>query len=285
MRKLLCIAIAAAVMFPIGSQTARADSVSIPHTFVAGTPAVAAEVNACFTAVKTAVDDNDARIAALESALADLQARLAYVSIDANTINGLAGPHVIFTGANVHVRSGSGYTDDDSTLTGLGNLIVGYNEERATPVVGRGGAHNIVVGFEHEYSSYGGLVAGDTNTISSSCASVSGGYDNTAGADASSVSGGFTNTAAWQYSSVSGGYDNTASGYGSSVSGGAMNIADGSYSSIIGGYDSDALGSYSSVSGGYRNEADDYYSSVSGGQNRSVSGYYDWAAGSLFEDF
>jgi hypothetical protein len=284
-------------MFPITSQTARADSVLIPHTFVAYTPAVAADVNACFDAVKTAVDDNDARIAALESALAALQVRLAlvesnaaldlgpYVSIDTNTINGLLGPHVIFTGANIHVRSGSGYTDDDGTLTGLGNLIVGYNEELSTPVIGRGGAHNIVVGVDHEYSSYGGLVAGDTNIISGSYASVSGGFDNTAGGESSSVSGGFGNTASIIYSSVSGGNDNTASGYTSSVSGGLGNTADGSYSSVSGGYDNDALGSYSSVSGGYGNEADDYYSSVSGGQNRSVSGYYDWAAGSLFEDF
>ncbi|HEY9051349.1 MAG TPA: hypothetical protein VIQ03_07385 [Gammaproteobacteria bacterium] len=40
----------------------QADSLTIPNTFTAGSPAVAAEVNANFDAVKSSVDDNDARI-------------------------------------------------------------------------------------------------------------------------------------------------------------------------------------------------------------------------------
>ena len=39
-----------------------AGEVTIPNTFTAGETAVAADVNADFTAVKTAVDDNNARI-------------------------------------------------------------------------------------------------------------------------------------------------------------------------------------------------------------------------------
>ena len=45
----------------------QAGSLTVPSTFSAGTPAVAAEVNGNFTAVKTAVDDNDSRITALET--------------------------------------------------------------------------------------------------------------------------------------------------------------------------------------------------------------------------
>jgi hypothetical protein len=47
--------------------TAHGDTLTIPNTFNAGTPAVAAEVNANFDAAKSAVDDNDARITTLES--------------------------------------------------------------------------------------------------------------------------------------------------------------------------------------------------------------------------
>jgi len=43
-------------------------SLTVPNTFTTGTPARAAEVNANFTAVKTAVDDNNTRITALETA-------------------------------------------------------------------------------------------------------------------------------------------------------------------------------------------------------------------------
>lgn len=53
------IAIAAALLI---SSNAWAGTLTVPNTFTAGTPAVAAQVNANFTAAKTAVDDNDARI-------------------------------------------------------------------------------------------------------------------------------------------------------------------------------------------------------------------------------
>ena len=61
-----------------------AGQVILPGTspFTAGTPIRAAEVNAAFTAVKTAVDDNAARITALEAALA---ARQGYHSIQVGT--------------------------------------------------------------------------------------------------------------------------------------------------------------------------------------------------------
>jgi hypothetical protein len=33
-----------------------------------------------------------------------------YITIDSNTINGLPGPHIIFTGVNLHLRNGQGGT-------------------------------------------------------------------------------------------------------------------------------------------------------------------------------
>lgn len=50
-----------------------AGNVTLPHTFVAGTPAKAAEVNGNFEAVKTAVDNNFSLIGALQTAVTTLQ--------------------------------------------------------------------------------------------------------------------------------------------------------------------------------------------------------------------
>ena len=146
-----------------------------------------------------------------------------YVSVSTSTINGLVGPHVLFTGANVHVRSGSGHTNDTCvpltcgnalTLTGLGNLAVGYNEAPVTapPLVtgDRSGSHNLIAGDGHRYPKYGGLVAGIQNNISGEYASASGGGNNTASGFNSSVSGGAGNTASGEDSSVSGGAQRSA---------------------------------------------------------------------------
>src|SRR3989338_7051172 len=211
-----------------------------------------------------------ARVAALEATVAALQAKLACVSVDDSPINGLAGPNFIFEGCNVHVRSGSGSTDDGGALTGLGNLVVGYNEPRL-PRQGpdeteRTGSHNLIVGREHKYPSFGGLVAGRGNTVSGQSSSVSGGSFNTASGDRSSVSGGDSNAASGQASSVSGGDSNAASGRASPVSGGFDNEASANVSSVSGGGSNTASGQYSSVSGGFNNEASGFVSSVSGGR-------------------
>ena len=148
-----------------------------------------------------------ARVTALESALAIAQATIACM----HTV----GTDVFFEGCNVHILSGSGstsgFTAGANTVNGLGNLIVGYNENIGFSA--RTGSHNIVVGPFHAYSSYGGLVAGIDNTISGPFASVSGGQSNTAsGAFPSSVSGGRNNEASGFYSSVSGGASRSATG-------------------------------------------------------------------------
>jgi hypothetical protein len=51
-----------------------------------------------------------------------------FVSVDPNTENNVVGPNIVFKGANVHIESGSGATDDNGTLLNLGNLFIGYNE-------------------------------------------------------------------------------------------------------------------------------------------------------------
>lgn len=313
---------------------AHAGSVDLPNSFAAGTPAVAAEVNANFNAVKTSVDDNDTRITdhdtrvgQLETQVATLQAQLAALQgyIDALQAavtlqtDAQGHPAVVFSGVNVHINNGWASTD---TVNGRGNLIIGYNETRTsgtsvcsdgdhdnlTDCVNNGGvwqpshksgSHNIVLGPNHNYSRYGGLVAGYQNTINGISAVVSGGEGNMASAPSSSVSGGVLNTALGFASSVSGGANNTASGPNSSVSGGYTNNASGSLSSISGGSNNTAGGQYSSVSGGIANTASGFVSSisggntniaggarssVSGGNSRTASNTDDWVAGSLLQD-
>lgn len=191
------------------------------------------------------------------------------------------GSDVFLTGANLHIRSGSGATD--GAVNGLGNLIVGYNELRATGN-DRSGSHNLLVGKWQNFSSYGGFVAGLFNTASGTWSSVSGGVGNTASGNAASISGGQSNLASGIGASVTGGDNNTASGQLCSVSGGWQNLASADGSSVSGGEGNIADASLASVSGGRFNTASGLRSSVSGGFNRTAVGNQDWVAGSLFQD-
>lgn len=223
----------------------------------------------------------------------------------------LSGHDLTITGVNVHIVSGSGSTSDGTTvpddpndtpvpgkrLTGLGNLIIGYNRPRS----GKGvqnitvGSHNLVLGDRNNYSSFGGLVAGEGNTISGLYASVTGGDTNTASGNSSSISGGSSSTASGVDASVSGGFQNSAinnltsitggeynkaTGFDASVSGGGANTASSPYASISGGNNNTAGGLYSSISGGDSNRTSSTAISVSGGKGVTVTDAYGWAAGS-----
>ncbi len=98
------------------------------------------------------------------------------------------GTEVFITGANLYLRNGLGSTDCINEQSqeipdcpnGLGNLIVGYNEPRE-PAFGediRTGSHNVVVGQQHNFSRFGGVVVGLRNGISGDYAAVGGGEGN-----------------------------------------------------------------------------------------------------------
>jgi len=237
-------------------------------------------------------DDVIRRIEELEDMVAQLEALLQNVTRN--------GSDIIFEAVNVQIVNGTGSTA--GTSNGLGNLIVGYNENTVSAL--RTGSHNLVVGIDHEYTSYAGLLAGRNNKISGASSSVmgylnevtanyssvSGGYDNTVSSIYATVSGGYSNSASAAYSSVSGGRDNTASGNYASISGGRYNEASGEYSFVGGGGDSDyrngneAFSNYSAILGGRRNFAGDdsdpsdhsigEQATVSGGRDNTASGKF-----------
>ena len=229
------------------------------------------------------IEELKAQVAALQSQVHALQTQLAavqsnnalklgpFVTVDPNPKNGVRGPNITFKGANIHIVSGSGATDDNlshgGTLIGLGNLIIGYDELLNGQVANRSGSHNLVIGRFHTFTSsaWGGLVGGEQNTIQAANATVSGGSGNTVSGDLGSVSGGEFNTASGDESSVSGGFSNLASGGFASVSGGFSNLANGSLAAINGGFANIASGEESSVSGGFANTAGGLQTVVIGG--------------------
>jgi hypothetical protein len=112
---------------------------------------------------------------------AALERKLAPLTFDAAT------NEVRITGANLRLQNGLGATE---TTNGLGNLLVGYHEPRDSGEDQQTGSHNVVVGKQHQFSSFGGLVVGLQNEIRGAFASVSGGVRNTAAGEHTAISGG-----------------------------------------------------------------------------------------------
>ena len=166
---------------------------SIADTFATGDTLTATHLSNA----KDAVNDNDARIAVLEAALANannniaqLQASLATV-VNSNVmlldafLTVSTGPDAKATlnGINLQIVNGMGATD---TINGLGNLIIGYDEANTDPSISpqycsdvaflnqtdcesagntwgishKSGSHYLVLGAQNSYLQYGGMVAG-----------------------------------------------------------------------------------------------------------------------------
>ncbi|MBH0185644.1 MAG: hypothetical protein HP477_09580 [Nitrospira sp.] len=129
-----------------------------------------------------------------------------YLKIETTQQNGMLGPHIIFSGANVHIRNGANAT---TTTNSLGNLVLGYNE--TAPGAARDGSHNLVGGQGNSFRSFGGLVFGTDNVISGQFATILGGERNVSSGLKASVVGGGMNTASGPYSAVSGSMSNISS--------------------------------------------------------------------------
>src|SRR6202035_644222 len=81
-------------------------------------------------------------------------------------------PTVQFFGVNVQIVNGLGKTE---TINGAGNLVIGYDENASLPQTG---SHDLILGEQETFTSYGGIVSGIKNTITAPFASVTGGGGN-----------------------------------------------------------------------------------------------------------
>lgn len=131
-------------------------------------------------AMQLSLDGANSQGTQLDTRVEQVEELLTCVDFDSANLN------LIVESCNLIVRDGSGST---ASTTGLGNLIIGYDTDESLNK-DKSGTHNLVVGDEHEYSSYGGLVAGRANSAHGPYASVTGGRNNVAGHDYASVSGG-----------------------------------------------------------------------------------------------
>ncbi len=93
--------------------------------------------------------------------LETLKGILPHIKFVASGIGGK--PTVQFSGINVQIVSGSGSTA--GAVNGEGNLVIGYDEN--TGGHAQTGSHDLILGEEQTFTSFGGVVAGFRNTISS----------------------------------------------------------------------------------------------------------------------
>lgn len=213
---------------------------------------------------------------ALKADVEELQDRLDGVSRSGSTLQ--------FDGMNLQVTSGTGATD--GPINGLGNIIVGYDEE-IFPYLGDGpssqktGSHNLVVGKGNNYMGFGGVISGLNNWIQGSYASILGGERNQALGAFSNVTSGSMNQAAGYGSHAAGGQLNAASGAFSTSLGGMQNIVTGDFSNVVGGTQNEGTGNFSAIAAGSLNQASGVGSGISGGLNNLAGGDYSSINGGL----
>jgi hypothetical protein len=171
------------------------------------------------TAAKTYADQkNGETLAAAQTYAQDQVAPVADKLVHVSR----SGNDLFITGANLHICNGLGNTE---TTNGLGNLVIGYNETRGDGD-DRTGSHNLVVGQQQNFSSFGGFVAGLDNNILGPYASVTGGTGNTATGRGSWIGGGQDNTANAPSDAVSGGQNSAVGGESDPASDGLENSPD-----------------------------------------------------------
>jgi hypothetical protein len=175
--------------------------------------------------------------------LATLRGILPYINYVESGIGGK--PTIQFDAANVQIVSGTGST---GITNGRGNLVIGYDENGGKHE--QTGSHNLILGEEQTFTSYGDILGGGKNV----------------GNSQSSIVGGRENTTNGPYASAIGGTGNIASGEGSTIDGGRENVTTVAWASTSGGYKNEVKSNYGWIGGGYKNKVNSIAASIFGGK-------------------
>ncbi len=221
------------------------------------------------------ISTNTSDLSSLETevdAFVGLEDLATYLTVDTSDDS------VVFTGANVYVQSGSGSTN--GTVNGLGNLIVGYDEDDGSD--DKSGSHNLIVGMYHSYSEHESIIGGYNNE-SAGVRHILGGRSNSASADYNVVFG-RANEVSTSYSSILGGFTSTiASGQYGMILGGAYNETTQNYTTVVGGYYNEGGGYGATIVGGYENTTSNQNAVVVGGSLNETGGKYSVVTGGYEE--
>lgn len=200
---------------------------------LSGTPANLASLEGRLKSLET---ENEA----LSSTVDEMTATLAGVRREGTTL--------VFEGMNLQLLNGP---FGDPQTNGLGNLIVGHNEQPGT----QSGSANIVIGSEHQaFTSYGDIIGGAFNEGTARGALVTG-VQNKAGGNYDGLLGGRFNEATEESTAVVGGAEDRATEIYAVAVGGRKNQANGAISVAIGGSENKSSGSFSFERGGNKVDA------------------------------
>jgi hypothetical protein len=136
------------------------------------------------------------------------------------------------TGINLQIVNGEGNTQ---SVNCKGNLILGYNEPNSDGPVERSGSHNLIIGIKHNYSSYCGIVSGESNNVSGDYAAILNGRECYATASHVTMCGGIDHKGNGSYSTLLSGFDNGGTGGRAVFLDGTNNRAEHSQTIFIGG--------------------------------------------------
>ncbi len=167
-----------------------------------------------------------AEVAALQTTVDDLVVSTGALTSITDVMEVNSDGDVVFEATNVRIVSGAG--SSDATPNGTGNLIVGYDENDGTDT--KTGSHNFVVGPNHSYQTFGGIVAGSNNAIE--------------GDGHAMAIGGHGNTVSGEHSIAIGGWDSTLEGSDSIFLKGNGNLMEEGRSLVVDGTDDGGCGSF-----------------------------------------